>query len=102
VHIEGTDYTIVGIAPPGLLRHHGGRVARFLDSALDGKRNLAGLERPRHKWFQSLYLIARLKPGVTAGDANTNLVFKQYLRSEYLGQSPSQKDLPTLPMRRSS
>jgi predicted permease len=39
--------------------------------------------------------VARLKPGVTVSQAtaNTNLLFKQYIRSEYLGPSPSQKDL---------
>ena len=48
-------------------------------------------------FFQSLYLIGRLKPGVTATQASTetNLLFKQILRS-YLGPQPSQKHLDDL------
>lgn len=46
------------------------------------------------KFFQSLYLIGRLKPGVTPtqASAETNLLFKQILRS-YLGSQPPQKHL---------
>src|SRR6202035_6100215 len=46
------------------------------------------------RFFQSLYLIGRLKPGVTPtqASAETNLLFKQILRS-YLGSQPPQKHL---------
>ena len=49
------------------------------------------------KLFQSLYLIGRLKPGVTAAQASaeTNLLFKQIVRS-YLGPQPPQKHLDDL------
>jgi len=51
-----------------------------------------GLEE---KFFQSLYLVARLKPGVTMQEAtaSTNLIFQQMLHGEYLSAKPSPKDL---------
>jgi predicted permease len=50
------------------------------------------------KLFQSLYLIGRLKPGVTTQQAtsSTNLLFQQILRSDYLGSNPSQEELNTI------
>jgi predicted permease len=95
VHIEGTSYTIVGVAPAGFFGTTVGELPDFwvpLSMEKEISPSWNGLD---NKWFQSLYLIARLKPGVTAeqAGANTNLVFKQILRSEYLAQSPSQEDL---------
>jgi predicted permease len=98
VHIEGTDYTIVGIAPPGFFGTTVGALPDFWIPLSMEKEISPGWNGLTDKWFQSLYLIARLKPGVTAeqATANTNLIFKQYIRGEYLDQSPSQKDLAGL------
>jgi ABC-type antimicrobial peptide transport system permease subunit len=51
-----------------------------------------------NKFFQSLYLIARLKPGVSMQQASsgTNLLFQQILRSDYVGTNPSQKELDSI------
>jgi predicted permease len=95
VHIEGTNYTIVGIAPPGFFGVTVGESPDFWIPLSMEKEISPGWNGLDDKWFQSLYLIARLKPGmtVTQAAADTNLVFKQLIRSEYLGPSPSQKDL---------
>jgi len=95
VHIEGTDYTIVGVAPKGFFGVTVGESPDFWIPLSMEKQISPGWNGLDDKWFQSLYLIGRLKPGVTATEAtaNTNLLFKQYIRSEYLGPSPSQKDL---------
>ncbi|HEY1160901.1 MAG TPA: ABC transporter permease [Terracidiphilus sp.] len=95
VHIEGTDYTIVGIAPQGFFGVTVGESPDFWIPLSMEKEISPGWNGVDRKWFQSLYLVARLKPGVTVNQAsaNTNLLFKQYIRTEYLGQSPSQKDL---------
>jgi predicted permease len=95
VHIEGTDYTIVGVAPQGFFGINVGESPDFWIPLSMEKEISPGWNDLDNKWFQSLYLIARLKPGVSAAQAgaNTNLVFKQYVRSEYLGTSPSPKDL---------
>jgi hypothetical protein len=95
VHIEGTDYTIVGVAPRGFFGTTVGQSPDFWIPLSMEKEISPGWNGLTDKWFQSLYLIARLKSGVTPAQAkaNTNLIFKQYLRSEYLAPSPSQKDL---------
>jgi len=95
VAIEGTDYTIVGVAPKGFVGVMVGESPDFWIPLSMEKEISPGWNGLENKWFQSLYLVARLKPGVTAAQAsaNTNLLFQQYIRGEYLGQSPSQKDL---------
>jgi predicted permease len=98
VQIEGTDYTVVGIAPRGFFGTTVGESPDFWIPLSMEKEISPGWNGLGDKWFQSLHLIARLKPGVTAAqaNANTNLLFKQYVRSEYLGASPSAKDLADL------
>ena len=95
VHIESTDYTIVGVAPQGFFGVTVGESPDFWIPLSMEKEISPGWNGVDNKWFQSLYVVARLKPGITANQAsaNTNLHFKQYIRTEYLGQSPSQKDL---------
>jgi len=98
VHMEGTEYVIVGVAPEGFFGTTVGASPDFWIPLSMEKEISPGWNGLGDKWFQSLYLIGRLKPGVTVeqASANTNLVFKQYVRSEYLGQSPSAKDLADL------
>jgi len=95
IHIEGTDYTIAGIAPPGFFGISVGELPDLWIPLSMEKEISPGWNGLSDKWFQSLYVVARLKPGVTVeqASANTNLVFQQFLRSEYLGPSPAQKDL---------
>jgi len=95
IRMEGTNYTVVGIAPLGFFGTTVGESPDFWIPLSMEKEISPGWNDLDNKWFQSLYLIARLKPGVTAAQAtaNTNLLFKQILRSDYLGPDPSQKDL---------
>jgi predicted permease len=95
IHIEGTDYTIVGIAPAGFFGVTVGELPDLWIPLSMEKEISPGWNGLGDKWFQSLYLVARLKPGVTVeqASANTNLVFQQFLHSEYLGPRPSQKDV---------
>jgi predicted permease len=95
VHIEGTDYTIIGIAPQGFFGVTVGELSDFWIPLSMEKEISPGWNGLDDKWFQSLYLIGRLKPGVsvTQATANANLLFKQYIHSEYLDPSPSQKDI---------
>jgi predicted permease len=98
VRMEGTDYTIVGIAPPEFFGTTVGESPDFWIPLCMEKQISPGWNGLDDKWFQSLYLIGRLKPGVTVeqATANTNLLFKQILRSDYVGQSPSQKELDSI------
>jgi predicted permease len=95
VRIEGTDYTIVGVARREFFGTTVGESPDFWIPLSMEKEISPGWNGLSNKWFQSLYLIARLKPGVTQAQAtaNTNLVFRQYISSEYLAPAPSQKDL---------
>jgi predicted permease len=95
VHINDTDYTIVGVAPPGFFGVTVGESPDLWIPLSMEKEISPGWNGVDKKWFQSLYVVARLKPGVTITQAaaNTNLLFKQYILSEYLGPSPSQEDL---------
>jgi predicted permease len=95
IRMEGTDYTIVGIAPPGFFGTTVGELPDFWIPLSMEKEISPGWNGLGDKWFQSLYLVARLKPGVTVAQAtaNTNLIFKQLIQSEYLDASPSPKDL---------
>lgn len=95
IALEGTNYTIVGIAPPAFFGTTVGEQPDLWIPLSMEKEVSPGWNDLSNKWFQSLYLIARLKPGVTVTQAaaNTNLLFKQILRNEYVGNSPSEKDL---------
>jgi len=98
IHIEGMNYTIVGIAPAGFFGTTVGEEPDFWIPLSMEKQISPGWNGLDNKWFESLYLIARLKPGVSTAQASadTNLVFKQILRSDYLGQSPSQKEIASI------
>ena len=94
IRIQSHDYTLVGVARPGFTGVTVGQstdlwIPLSMEEAMNPSQN--GLE---NKFFQSLDLIARLKPGVTQVQANAeaNLLFKQIIRG-YLGPNPSQKHL---------
>src|SRR5260221_5414472 len=94
VTIGPTLYTIVGVAPPeffGVTVGHSPSlwIPLAMQKEISPDRN--GLER---NLFQSLHMIARLKPGVSQqqAKANTDLLFRQILLS-YVGPEPSQDRL---------
>jgi len=95
VRIGGMAYTIVGVAPAGFLGTTVGEMPDLWIPLAMEKEISPGWNGITDKWFESLNLIGRLKPGVTHAQAaaNTNLLFKQILRSDYVGQSTSQKEL---------
>ena len=94
VAIGSTVYTIVGIAPPDFSGLTVGRqpdlwIPLSMQAQVSPDRN--GLEK---NMFRCLHLIGRLKPGLerAQSQANTNLVFRQILRS-YLGPKPTADEL---------
>jgi predicted permease len=98
VKILSTEYTIVGVAQPGFFGATVGQSADLWIPLSMEKEISPGWNGLQDKFFESLYLIARLKPGVTVeqASANTNLLFKQILRSDYVGPQPSPKDLESI------
>ena len=98
IHIQSHDYTLVGVARPGFFGVTIGQSTDLWIPLSMEKELSPGWNGLDNKFFQSLYLIGRLKPGVTmqqAGSA-TNLLFKQILRSDYVGATPSQKELDSI------
>jgi predicted permease len=95
LRIESTGYTLVGVAQPGFFGATVGESPDFWIPLSMEKEISPGWNGLTDKDFQSLYLIARLKPGVTVAQASssTNLLFRQIIRSEYTGANPSAKDL---------
>jgi predicted permease len=98
LHIENSNYTIVGIAQPGFFGVTVGQSPDFWIPLSMEKEVSPGWNGLEDKDFQSLYLIARLKPGVSAAQASasTNTLFRQIVRSQYLGASPTAKELEDL------
>jgi predicted permease len=98
IRIQSHNYTLVGVAKPGF---SGVTVGQSTDLWIPLSMEKAfarpGWNGIGDKLFQSLYLIGRLKPGVSEAQASaeTNLLFKQIIRS-YLGSQPSQKHLADL------
>jgi predicted permease len=92
------EYTIVGVAAPGFFGTSVGQSPDFWIPLSMEKEVSPGWNGLDDKFFQSLYLIARLKPGVTVeqATASVNTLFKQILRSEYVGPQPSQKELTSI------
>jgi len=98
IRIESHDYTLVGVANPGFSGVTVGQPADlFVPLSMEKAFSRPGWNGIGDKFFQSLYLIGRLRPGVTAAQASaeTNLLFRQIMRS-YLGPQPSQKHLADL------
>ncbi len=98
IRIQSHDYTLVGVARPGFYGYTVGQSTDlWIPLSMEKAFSRPGWNELGDKFFQSLYLIGRLKPDVTAtqASAETNLLFKQILRS-YLGPQPSQKHLDEL------
>lgn len=98
IRIQSHDYTLVGVAKPGF---YGVTVGQSTDLwiplSMEKAFSRPGWNGLGDKLFQSLFLVGRLKPGVTPAQAGaeTNLLFRQIVRS-YLGPQPSQKHLDSL------
>ena len=95
---ESTVYTIVGVAPPGFFGTNVGQEPDVWIPLSMEKEISPGWNGLNEKFFQSLYIIARLKPGVTVehASADTNFLFKQILRSEYVSPQPTPKELAAI------
>ena len=94
ITIGPTVYTIIGVAPPDFSGVTVGQSPNLWIPLAMEKEISPDENGLAENLFQSLHVIARLKPGVirTEAQANTNLLFRQILRS-YLGPQPSQDEL---------
>ena len=94
VTIGSTAYTIIGVAPQEFFGVIVGQSPDLWIPLAMEKEVSPGWNGLEKNLFQSLYLMARLKPGVDAqsANANTNLLFRQIL-GEYEGSQPSPKDV---------
>ena len=94
VTIRSVVYTVVGVAPPEFFGVTVGQSPDLWVPLAMEKEISPGWNGLDNKLFQSLYVFARRKPGVTPeqASANTNVLFKQIIR-EYAGPQPSQKQL---------
>ncbi len=98
VRIESANYTIVGIAQQGFFGTTVGQSPDFWIPLSMEKEISPGWNGLNDKDFQSLYLIARRRPGVSVAEASeaTNTLFREIIRNEYLGASPTPKELTIL------
>ena len=93
IQIEGRPYTLIGVAQPGFIGAVVDQPADIWVPLCMQKDLFPGWNGLDDKYFQSLFLIARLKPGTTAEQATpaVNLLFKQILRGYFVGTLPSQQ-----------
>jgi len=86
VTLGSTVYTIVGVAPPEFFGTAVGQAPDLWIPLSMEKQVSPGWNGLDDKSFQSLYILARLKPGVTAkwAQANVNLLARQ-IWQEYAG-----------------
>src|SRR6266550_3926094 len=83
VTIDNVTYTIVGVAPKEFFGTTVGQAPDiWVPLAMEQQMPPAHWNGRDDKSFQSLYLIGRMKNGVSAGQANAgvNLLFKQHLQ----------------------
>jgi len=95
--IGSTVYKIIGVAPPEFFGTSvGDSPDLWIPLAMNAQVPPAwGGDKARtDPHFQSLYILARLKPSVTVTEANAqvNLIFQQSLHA-MLGSNPSEKEL---------
>jgi len=97
--IQGHGYTLIGVAPPAFVGAVTDQPADLWVPLSMQAELFPGWNGLAEKSFQSLFLIARLKPGASTEEAiaqatpATNLLFKQILRSYFVGTTPSQQQL---------
>jgi predicted permease len=98
IRIQGHDYTIVGVAQPGFAGLSPAAPADLWIPLSMEKEISPGWNGLADHDFRSLYLVGRLKPGLSLAraSASTNLLFRRIIRSEYLGDNPSSRDLAIL------
>jgi predicted permease len=98
LRIENTSYTLIGIAQPGFFGVTVGQSPDFWIPLSMEKEVSPGWNGLEDKDFQSLYVIARLKPGVSMAQAgaSTNALFRQIIRGQYLSANPTAKELEDL------
>ena len=95
--IGSTIYKILGVAPSEFFGTSVGESPDvWIPMAMNAKvpPGWGGEEAIRDPSFQGLYILARLKPGVSAGQANAqvDLIFKQSLHQR-VGTKPSEREL---------
>jgi predicted permease len=92
--IGDTIYTIIGIAPRGFLGTTVGESQDMWIPLQMADKITQGPHKLNDKFYRSLDIIARLKPGVSlkAASANTNVILKGILE-DYAGPQPSQEYL---------
>jgi predicted permease len=98
IHIEGHDYTLIGVAKPGFTGIAPASPTDLWIPLSMEKEISPGWNGLGDHEFQSLYLIGRLKPGVSLAQAGapTNLLFRQIIRSQFLGGNASPDSLTEL------
>jgi predicted permease len=94
VTIGSTVYSIIGIAPPEFFGVTVGQAPDLWIPLAMEKEISPGWNGLNDNLFQSLYIFARRKPGVSVpqASANTNLLFQQIVH-DYAGPQPSPKQL---------
>jgi predicted permease len=97
VTIGSTVYVIVGVTPPGFSGATLGQSPDLWIPLAMQKEISPGWHGLEQNMFQTLHIIARLKPGIEKAQAaaNTNLVFRQILRS-YIGSQPTPRQLENI------
>jgi predicted permease len=98
IHVQGHNYTIVGVAQPGFVGLAPSAPADMWIPLSMEKEISPGWNGLVDKEFQSLYLIGRLKPSMTTEHAtvSTNLLFRQIIRGQFFSDRPSEHDLAEL------
>jgi len=92
VTLGSTVYTIIGITPPGFFGTTIGELPDLWIPLSMEKQVSPGWNGLDDKNFQSLYILGRLKPGVSVGQAqaNVNLLARQ-IWQEYAGSTLTQQ-----------
>jgi predicted permease len=97
VTIGATVYSVIGVAPSGFFGISVGQAPDLWIPLAMQKQISPGWNGLNNNLFQSLYLIARRKPGVSVSQAsaNTNLLFRRLWR-QYAGPLLLPKDLENI------